>query len=67
MILGWKWEMLGGALILLACVGMNVYHAIFWHRWLIVGAFPLFWIPGVLLLLSAGLHVWERRTPQVSM
>ncbi len=61
MVLGWKWEALGGAAILLACVGMNVYHVIVWHRWLIGGAFPLFWIPGVLLLLSAGLHAWERR------
>ena len=60
MILGWKWETLGAALILLACVGMNVYEHAVTGRWL-GGAFPLFWFPGVLLLLSAGLHVWEKR------
>ena len=65
MILGWKWEAVGGALILLACAGMNVYEHAVTGRWL-GGAFPLFWIPGLLLLLSAGLHAWEGRVRPAS-
>jgi len=51
MVVGWRREGLGGAIILLAGVGMYAYHLIARHTWL-GGAFPLFFVPGILLMIS---------------
>lgn len=66
MALGWKWEAFGGLTVLISCAVMNLYEYVMTGGWLLDGAFPLFLIPGVLLLLSAGLHAWEERTRPVT-
>lgn len=51
MVIGWRRERLGAAIVITACVAMNTFHWVVYHRWL-GGAFPLFLAPGVLLLIS---------------
>ena len=51
MVVGWWREGLGGTIVVAAGVGMYAYHLLVWHRWL-GGAFPFFFVPGILLLLS---------------
>lgn len=51
MVIGWRRERLGGIIVLAACLAMNTLHLVVSRRWL-GGAFPLFFIPGVLLLIS---------------
>lgn len=66
MALGWKWEAFGGLTVLISCAVMNLYEYGVTGRWLLGGAFPLFLIPGVLLLVSAALQKWEKRSRSVN-
>ncbi len=51
MVVGWWREGLGGTIVVLAGIGMYAYHLLASHRWL-GGAFPLFLVPGILLLIG---------------
>ncbi len=51
MVIGWRRERLGGIIVVAACLAMNTFHLVVSRRWL-GGAFPIFFLPGVLLLIS---------------
>ncbi len=61
MMIGWWREGLGAVLVLGAATGMYAYELIAWQHWL-AGAFPLFWIPGSLLLVARLLSPQQRTT-----
>jgi hypothetical protein len=51
MVIGWWYEGLGAGVIFAGCALMFGYERIAWGHWL-GGAFPLFLIPGVFLLIT---------------
>jgi hypothetical protein len=56
LVIGWKYEGLGAALALVAPIAMYGYELAVWHHFL-GGAFPLFFIPGILLLVTKVLAI----------
>jgi hypothetical protein len=55
MLIGWRWEPIGGTAILAGFTALNIVELTFRHR-LAGGAFPVFAVPGLLYVASAALR-----------